>query len=102
MKEKLPDIEEDESADIPQAEISIILLRLYNEKSNELAALRADAERRDRRHARINGVQTIIIAFLVFFLLFWLVYDVIYLDRGWIRAVLCPARSAFDIIREWI
>ncbi len=102
MKEKLPDMVPEEAADVAQAELSIVLLRLYREKSEELEALRADAELRDRRHARINLIQSIIIALLMTFVLFWLVYDVIYLDRGWIRAAFQSAKTAVDIIQSCV
>lgn len=102
MKSKIVSDQEDDVTpvgDMGHAELAVVLLRLYREKSEELDALRTDAELRDRRHARLNLVQSIIIACLVSFLLFWLVYDVLFLDRGWIRSMSGITGAAFRHIR---
>lgn len=104
MLEKVSDDSNDSGhrTDAGHAELSVVLLRLYREKCEEIDALRIDSERRDLRHSRINLIQTIIIALLVAFILFWLVYDVLYLDRGWIRSMFSCLNSFFDRIRTLI
>ena len=75
------------------------LIKMYREKCRDYTLLRLDAEKRDRRHSIINMIQTIIIFILVLFMVAWLVYDVVNLDRGWIRSVFSFSDSAINSFR---
>lgn len=75
------------------------LIKMYRAKCRDYTLLRLDAEKRDRRHSIINMIQTIIIFVLILFIVAWLVYDVINLDRGWIRSVFSFSDSAINSFR---
>lgn len=95
MREQKTDI------DTPEDESVASLMKLYRAKCRDYTLLRLDAEKRDRRHSTINMVQTIIIFVLILFLVAWLVYDVVNLDRGWIRSMVYHTSSSIlDIIRS--
>ena len=95
MREQKTDI------DTPEDESVSSLMKLYRAKCRDYTLLRLDAEKRDRRHSIINMVQTIIIFVLILFLVAWLVYDVVNLDRGWIRSMFSHTTSSIlDIIRS--
>ena len=87
MREQKTDI------DTPEDESVASLMKLYRAKCRDYTLLRLDAEKRDRRHSIINMVQTIIIFILVLFMVAWLVYNVIKLDRGWIRTMFSHTTS---------
>ena len=93
MREQKTDI------DTPEDESVASLMKLYRAKCRDYTLLRLDAEKRDRRHSIINMIQTIIIFVLILFIVSWLVYDVINLDRGWIRSVFSFADSAINSFR---
>ena len=77
------------------------LIKMYRAKCRDYTLLRLDAEKRDRRHSIINLIQTIIIFVLILFMVAWLVYDVVNLDRGWIRSMFSHTSSSIlDIIRS--
>lgn len=95
MREQKTDI------DTPEDESVASLMKLYRAKCRDYTLLRLDAEKRDKRHSIINMVQTIIIFVLILFIFAWLVYDVVNLDRGWIRSMFSHASSSIlDIIRS--
>lgn len=75
------------------------LIKMYRAKCRDYTLLRLDAEKRDRRHSIINMIQTIIIFVLILFIVAWLVYDVVNLDRGWIRSVFSFSDSAINSFR---
>lgn len=87
--------------DAPEQYTSSHLIKMYREKCRDYTLLRLDAEKRDRRHSIINMVQTIIIFVLILFMVAWLVYDVVNLDRGWIRSMFSHTSSSIlDIFRS--
>ena len=75
------------------------LIKMYRAKCRDYTLLRLDAEKRDRRHSIINMIQTIIIFVLILFIVAWLVYDVVNLDRGWVRSVFSFSDSAINSFR---